>query len=129
RGIVETSHSLLSATDDPSILRSLENLDARAIGKAADDADPIAIETFRFTGQLLGEACADFTAFSSPEAFVFFGGIAGSFKHFKDSLIDNFNKNLLWIYENQVEFMTSELPLADAALLGAAAVARNTLHS
>ena len=38
--------------------------------------DKIAQEIFEFTGTILGEALADFIAFSSPEAIVLFGGLA-----------------------------------------------------
>ena len=36
------------------------------------DKNYLALRVYEFTGKMLGEACADFAAFSSPEAFVFF---------------------------------------------------------
>ncbi|MDE6559624.1 MAG: ROK family protein [Muribaculaceae bacterium] len=127
RGVVETARQLLAGSDRPSTLRRLENLDARAICEEAAAGDEIARDTFRLSGEILGEACADFTAFSSPEAFIFFGGVAGAFRHFKDAMTETFNKNLLWIYNDQVEFLQSQLPATDAAILGAAAVALSAI--
>ena len=42
---------------------------------AASKGDALAKRIYEFTGNMLGEACADFAAFSSPEAFIFFGGL------------------------------------------------------
>ena len=123
RGIVATAKDLLNESSAESLLRNLPDFDAKTIGEAAATGDRIALETFRITGELLGRACADFTAFSSPEAFIFFGGITGSFHLMHDAIIKAFNENLLWVYEGQVDFRQSLLPQSDAAILGAAALA------
>lgn len=123
RGLVATARQLIETTDTPSALRLKDDFDAKAIGEAAVAGDPLALEVLRFTGELLGEACADFTAFSSPEAFIFFGGVANSFPLFEEAMRESFKKNLLWVYEGQVDFLRSALPETDAALLGVAAAA------
>ena len=43
---------------------------------AAVQGDKLAQDIFDFTGTILGEAIADFIAFSSPEAIILFGGLA-----------------------------------------------------
>ena len=48
---------------------------------AAVKGDKIAQDIFEFTGTILGDALADFIAFSSPEAIVLFGGLARSLIH------------------------------------------------
>lgn len=126
RGIVSTAKELLAASETSSPLRDMPDFDAKAVGEAAASGDPIALETFRLTGELLGRACADFAAFSSPEAFIFFGGITGSFHLFEQPMIEAFNKHLLWIYDGQIDFRKSLLPQSDAALLGAAALTLNS---
>ncbi len=125
RGIVATAKELLARTEVESKLRSLSDFDTKVIGDAAAEGDPLALETFRLTGELLGRACADFTAFSSPSAFIFFGGITGSFPFFEPAMRQTFNKNVLWIYKDQVSFHRSLLPHSDSAILGAAALAHN----
>lgn len=123
RGLVATAKELLATTDIDSMLRHVKEFEAKDIGEAAAEGDEVALETFRITGEILGNACADFTAFSSPESFIFFGGIARSFRFFEKPMRDAFQKHLLWIYNGQVDFRHSRLPLSDAALLGAAALA------
>ncbi|MDE7413879.1 MAG: ROK family protein [Muribaculaceae bacterium] len=124
RGVVETAKRLISDTDTPSILRNFDEINAKDIGEAAKNGDPLALATFRITGDILGEACANFTTFSSPEAFIFFGGVAHSFPFFEEAMRRSFNRHLLWVYDGQVSFMRSSLPEADAAILGAAATGR-----
>lgn len=127
RGVVATAREVMETTDLPSALRDLAELDAKAIGEAAARGDEVALETFRRTGEILGEACADFTAFSSPKAIIFFGGVAKSYPHFEEAMLKAYEENLLWVYKGQVTFLRSTLPEADAALLGAAAVGRRLL--
>lgn len=124
RGVARTAREYLETLNAPSPLRDLKEITAKDVGEAADKGDLIASETFRYTGKILGDACADFAAFSSPEAIVFFGGVAHSFRHFEPAMREAFQRNLLWIYNNQIRFFQSGLPEADAALLGAAAVGR-----
>lgn len=124
RGIVATARELLSESGAASLLRDAGDFDARAVGEAAGAGDAVALETFRRAGELIGEACADFTAFSSPEAFIFFGGVAGSYPYFENAMLEAFRHNLLWVYDNQVRFLRAALPAADAAVLGAVGAAR-----
>lgn len=127
RGVVNTAKQLIATTDLPSVLRDMPDFDAKAIGDAAEQGDPLALETFRYTGKILGEACADFTAFSSPKAFIFFGGVAHAYPYFEEAMHNAYRDNLLWVYEGQVSFQRSTLVEADAALLGAAAVGRSLM--
>lgn len=127
RGVIATARELIDSTSTPSSLRSLTELTAKDVGTAAAEGDPLATEALRRTGRILGKACADFAAFSSPEAFIFFGGVARSFNIFENALQEAFREHLLWVYEGQVRFILSSLPAADAALLGAAAAGRTLL--
>ena len=83
---------------------------------------PIALEIFQFTGDMLGRACADFAAFSSPEAFVFFGGLAKSGDLIMDPIKKAYDDNVLNIFKGKAKFMFSSLDGAGAAVLGAAAL-------
>ena len=77
-GMARTARELLSTTEQPSLLRELnpDEITSLDVAIAAGKGDKLANEIFEFTGQILGEACSDFAAFSSPEAFIFFGGIS-----------------------------------------------------
>ena len=95
---------------------------SKIVFECAKKGDPTAIEVFRYTGQKLGEALANFVMFSSPEAILLFGGVikAGDFI-LKPTKI-HMERNLLPIFRNKVRLVFSELDEADAAILGASAL-------
>ena len=99
-----------------------EAIDSKVVYECAIKGDPTAIEVFRYTGQKLGEALANFVMFSSPEAILLFGGVikAGDFILKPTKL--HMERNLLPIFRNKVRQVFSELDEADAAILGASAL-------
>ena len=76
-GVARTAREFLEKSDEPSLLREMnpEDITSYDVSVAAGKGDKLALRVYEFTGKMLGEACADFAAFSSPEAFVFFGGL------------------------------------------------------
>ncbi len=124
-GVVTTAKNLLKDyLGRPSMLRDMDvdALTAADVSEAADCGDELALEVWQRTGQRLGEACASFAAFSDPEAFVFFGGVASAFPYFAQALRESFDRNALHLYSGKVAMLPSALNSADAALLGAAAL-------
>lgn len=99
-----------------------EVINSKTVHECALKGDPISIEVFRYTGQKLGEALANFVMFSSPEAILLFGGVikAGDFILKPTKL--HMERNLLPIFRNKVKLVFSELDEADAAILGASAL-------
>ncbi len=99
-----------------------EEVNSKIVFECATNGDPVAIEVFRYTGQKLGEALANFVMFSSPEAILLFGGVikAGDFIMKPTKL--HMERNLLPIFRNKVKLVFSELDEADAAILGASAL-------
>ncbi len=99
-----------------------ESINSKTVHECALQGDPISIEVFRYTGQKLGEALANFVMFSSPEAILLFGGVikAGDFILKPTKL--HMERNLLPIFRNKVKLLFSELDEADAAILGASAL-------
>ena len=76
--MAQTAREFLESGKYPeSILQSLDKhkLTSKDVYDAAKKGDKLAREVFTFTGQLLGEGCADFATFSDPEAIIFFGGL------------------------------------------------------
>jgi glucokinase len=100
-----------------------EELDSKAVSDCAQKGDAVAIEVFRYTGQILGEALANFIMFSSPEAIILFGGVIKSGDLIMTPAREHMEKNLLPIFQNKVKLVFSELREADAAILGASALA------
>ncbi|HEV8082760.1 MAG TPA: ROK family protein [Chitinophagaceae bacterium] len=124
-GISLTAKEMLEERlNEESLLRKLVHKDitAKQIYDAALKGDNIAKEVFKFTGEILGEALANFVMFSSPEAIILFGGVIKAGKLLMDPVKDSMEKNLLPIFQNKVKLLFSELKESDAAILGASAL-------
>ncbi len=123
-GVARTAREFLEITEEPSLLRniSVEDITSKDVYDAAMAGDSIAKKVFEYTGNILGEALADFTVFSSPEAFVLFGGLAKAGDLLLKPLRESMEKNMLSIWKGKVKVLQSELKEADAAVLGASAL-------
>ena len=123
-GVARTARELLTTTTEPSILRELdpENITSLDVAIAAGKGDKLANEIYEFTGRLLGEACADFAAFSSPEAFIFFGGMTKAGDLIMKPIEKAYDENVLKIFKGKAKFLVSGLEGSSAAVLGASAV-------
>ena len=123
RGIVETARRLLERDDRQSSLRNVGELTAKTIAEAAANGDELAREVYDFTGKVLGEACASFASFTDPTAIILFGGVAKAGNLLIEPMKRAMEPALLHLYQNRIEIMQSGLNDAEAALLGASAVA------
>jgi glucokinase len=123
-GIAITARELLQESTESSLLRNYEpeEIDSKRVFDCAIQGDKIAAETYRFTGQILGEALANFIMFSSPEAIILFGGVIKAGDLLMLPTKEHMEKNLLPIFQNKVKLVFSELKEADAAILGASAL-------
>ncbi|WP_047446480.1 ROK family protein [Alistipes sp. ZOR0009] len=124
-GIKRTVFDLLANENVPSELRGLsfEEVTSEKIYKAAQKDDQIALMAFEETGKRLGMALADFAAFSTPEAFFLFGGLAKSGDYILEPTKRYMEENLCFIYKDKIKVLLSELNDKNAAVLGAAALA------
>ena len=124
-GVARTAREILESNTKSSILRNIPMTDitSKDVFDAAMEGDEIAIEIFNFTGRILGEAFADFVTFSAPEAIVLFGGLSKAGDLILKPIVENMEKNLLNIWKGKVKVLFSELKEADAAVLGASALA------
>ena len=121
-GVARTAREWLDMSDEPSSLRSLENITSKDIYEAAKAGDELSKRVFRYTGRILGEKLADFIAFSAPEAIVLFGGLARSREFLEAPIIEAMNENVVFLWKNKVKLLFSSLKESDAAILGASAL-------
>ena len=123
-GVARTARELLAKTDRPSLLRDMnpEDITSLDVSIAAGKGDELAKEIYEFTGNMLGEACADFAAFSSPEAFIFFGGMVKAGDLIMEPIKRSYNEHVMNIFKNKAQFLISGLDGASAAVLGASAI-------
>jgi len=124
-GIAITAKEILDERiSEKSLLRDIphEEITSKRVCEAAEKGDRIANEVFEITGDILGEALANFIMFSSPEAIILFGGVIKAGKLLLDPTKESMEKNLLPIFQNKVKLLFSELKESDAAILGASAL-------
>ena len=123
-GVARTAREFLVARPEPSLLRDIpaEDIVSKDVFDAAVRGDKLAQDIFEYTGRILGEALADFIAFSSPEAIILFGGLAKSGDYIMKPIRKAIDDNILKIYEGKTKLLISELKDADAAVLGASAL-------
>ena len=101
---------------------SVDKIDSKAIGDAANQGDKLAIEVFERTGAILGLAMANAVAFSSPEAVFLMGGPVKAGEVLLDPVRRSFDANVLSNYRGKVKICVSQLKQNDVAILGAAAL-------
>lgn len=125
-GIARTAREILDLNPKESLLRniSLDDITLNDIYEAAIQGDKIALEIFQYTGELLGEAFANFVAFSAPEAIILFGELTKAKNLILKPITKNMETNLLPIWKGKVKVLFSELKeSSNAVILGASSLA------
>ncbi|MDR1747233.1 MAG: ROK family protein [Tannerella sp.] len=123
-GVARTARELLINRTEDSLLRALEpeKITSKEVAEAAEKGDALSKEIFEKTGEILGEAFADFIAFSSPEAIILFGGLTKAGNLIMDPIKRSMDKHVLKVFEGKTKLLFSQLKESDAAVLGASAL-------
>lgn len=123
-GVARTAREFLEIRNEPSSLRdmSIDQITSKDVYDAAVSGDQLAKDVFDFTGTILGEAFADMMVFSSPQAFILFGGLAKSGELLLKPLRAAMDKSMMNLFKGKPKILLSELKEADAAVLGASAL-------
>lgn len=124
-GVVRTAIAMLEESSETTSLRDIatDKLTSYEVYKAAMAGDAMAQEVFKQTGRRIGIACANIATFLSPEAFIFFGGLAQAGELLLRPIEEAYNENVLSLYKGKARFLMSGLDGAKAAILGASAIA------
>lgn len=124
-GIARTARERLTTTDEPSLLRNvnIDTLNSKDIYDAAVEGDKMAIDIFKETGTILGHALADMVVFSNPEAIVLFGGLAKAGDFITKYTYEAMEERMFPSFKGKTKLLLSTLKDADAAVLGASALA------
>ena len=122
KGCLETYASATAISTTAKELTSKE-YSSEQVFEAAKAGESWALDAFDFTAKKLALALANAVAITSPRCIYLFGGLAQAgdllFKPTKRYMEDN----LLSIYKNKVQILPSSLQGAEAAILGASALA------
>lgn len=123
-GVARTAREYLDKRDTPSMLRDIkpEDITSFEVYKAAVAGDELAKEIFEVTGSMLGEACANFALFCSPEAFIFMGGLTKAGDLLMKPLQKAYDEHVLSVYKGKAKLMLSGLKDSETAVLGASAL-------
>lgn len=124
-GVVRTAMAMLKESSEATSLRDIatDKLTSYDVYQAAMAGDAMAQEVFKQTGRRIGIACANIATFLSPEAFIFFGGLAQAGELLLRPIEEAYNENVLSLYKGKARFLMSGLDGAKAAILGASAIA------
>lgn len=124
-GVVRTAIAMLEESSETTSVRDIatDKLTSYEVYKAAMAGDAMAQEVFKQTGRRIGIACANIATFLSPEAFIFFGGLAQAGELLLHPIEEAYNENVLSLYKGKARFLMSGLDGAKAAILGASAIA------
>ena len=123
-GVARTAKHLLETSSADSLLRKcdINEITSFDVFQAAEAGDVLALQIFEETGRILGAACADFAAFSSPEAFIFFGGLTKAGDYLMNPIKRAYDENVLFVYKDKAKLLVSTLNGSEAAVLGASAL-------
>ena len=123
-GVARSAKELLATRPEASLLRDLdpEAITSKDVYDAASKDDKLSLEIFELTGEILGEAFADFIAFSSPEAIIICGGLAKAGDLILNPIQRSMDKHVLSSYSGRINVLLSQLKESDAAILGASAL-------
>jgi glucokinase len=124
-GVARSAREILGSTTKDSMLRNIpvDDITSKDVFDAAMEGDEVAKEIFEFTGKILGQSLADFVAFSAPEAIAIFGGLSKAGDLIMNPIREHMEANLLPLWKGKIKLFFSELKEADAAVLGASALA------
>jgi len=94
-----------------SLLRNhpADEIDSRVVYDCAIQGDAISNEVYRYTGEILGSALANFVMFSSPEAIILFGGLCKAGDLIMKPTREHMEANVVSIFRNKVKLIYSEL--------------------
>lgn len=123
RGIAQTACELMEESDEPSLLRDLEELTPITIGECVDKGDTMATEVYRRTGAWLGRSLANFAAVVNPEAIILTGELTDASKWLMAPTLEAFEEFVFPNIRGRVKIVVSIIPNNERDVLGASALA------
>jgi glucokinase len=129
-GLCRTVQEFLCNSNEPSSLRTINSLEltAEMVYEAAVRGDALALQSFEYTGHILGMKLADSVAHLSPEAIILFGGLTSAGELLFAPTKRSLEKHLFPIFRNKVKLLPSKLIEGTSAILGAGALIWNALE-
>lgn len=117
-GIVRVAKQILEKSNEPSTLRSYQELSAKAVFDRAKEGDKLALEAVEKACYYLGVAMANIAQVVDPEVFVIGGGVSKAGEIITETVKKHYNKYVMNALKNK-EFKLATLG-NDAGIYGAA---------
>ncbi len=123
-GVRRTVFELLARSTEDTELRdvSYNQLTAERIYALALSGDPIAIEAFEFTGNILGRVLSNTVAVFDPEAIILSGGLMHAGEFLLGPTTKSYGENVLRLHKKKAVILKSQLKDGEAAILGASSL-------
>lgn len=122
-GVVQNARDLMAESDEPSLLRSIDNLDIKAVKLCCQQNDALAIEAVRRAGFILGRALANYASILNPEAIILTGDMLQVKDWYIPTMRESLEKNVFHNLRGKVRVLPSILNTEDLTVLGASALA------
>ena len=122
-GIVKTAREMMEQSDEPSLMRTIEELTPKKISECCDQGDKMAIDVFERTGRMLGMTLAGYASILDPEAIVFSGGVSHAGHWLMNPAKEEFEAHVFHNTRGRVKFLLSALEDHERDVLGASALA------
>lgn len=125
-GIKRTVSKLLAKYSYKSDLRGIpfNRMSAKKLADAAYNGDKIAIESFEYTGKILGIALANVMAINNPQAIFLAGGLSKAGDLLLKPTQYHMEENLLSVYKGKTNLRISSVE-GNSGILGSAAMIWN----
>ena len=123
KGIVLTARELMAESEEPSLMRSLDEITPKAITECCEKGDKMAMEVYRRTGSILGLVIADYATLFDPEAVIFTGGISNAGHWLFDHVEGPFDELVFHNIRGRVKLLRSSINDQERDVLGASALA------
>ncbi len=123
-GVVRTAFEIMASSNLPSVLREIpyQEMSSKKVHEAAMAGDSVALEVYEQTGKVLGMKLADTVAYTRPEAFFLFGGMAQAGDLILIPTKKYMEHYILSVFKGKVKIKISNLDAGNAAILGASAL-------
>lgn len=123
KGIVATAKEMMAESDQPSLMRSMEQLTPKTIVDCCEQGDEMAIEVYRRTARILGRIIANYASIIDPEAVIFTGGIANAGHWLFDVAYEEFENHIVHTQKGKIRFLRSLINDRERDVLGASVLA------
>ena len=123
RGILLTAQEVMAESQEPSKMREVADLTPLTIIDLCNEGDPLAIETYRRTGYIMGLGLANYASIMNPEAFIFTGTISKAGRWLLQPASDAFEEHVFHNLQGKVKLVLSTIDDDVRNVLGASVLA------